>query len=705
MNTTRLPTEVAHVLFMDIAGFSRGSMEMQARLTNELRELVRQTPEFIRATQLRELIQLDTGDGMALVFFRDPLAPLQCAVEIAQSLKAHPHLPLRMGIHSGPVSRSTDLNGRENITGSGINTAQRVMDCGDAGHILLSSASAELAREFESWSHLIHDLSECEVKHNKRIHLYNLITESAGKEDVPSRVVSAPVTSTNGLSGRIASNITLAPAESSAKVNDKVVLLYKRGSSVDEHVLLKLEAGLKADGANVFIDRHLQIGVAWAQEIERRIREADAVVPILSPESYKSEMLEFELQTAHLAAQMQGGKPRLLPVRIGFTDPLADPFGAILGSLQYTLWNGPEDDNRVIADVIRAFRNPPDPIGAAKREPVGGALPLNSSSYVVRPTDADFINAIASRDSIVLVKGARQMGKTSLLARGLQKARADGAKVVLTDFQTFSSSVLSSANSLFLALAEELVDLLDLTASPRSHWNAELGANTNMERFMRRHVLGAIDGPLVWGLDEVDRLFPPGCTFGSEVFGLFRSWHNRRSLDPDGPWSRLTLAIAYATEAHLFITDLNQSPFNVGTRLTLDDFDLKELADLNNRYGRPLPNSDAVTRFHDLVGGQPYLSSRGLDEIGRHGISIETLEKEADRDDSIFGDHLRRILVTLSQDAVLSDVVRGLLRGQQCPTPESFYRLRSAGLISGANSGAARFRCRLYRDYLANHLL
>lgn len=166
----------------------------------------------------------------------------------------------------------------------------------------------------------------------------------------------------------------------------------------------------------------------------------------------------------------------------------------------------------------------------------------------------------------------------------------------------------------------------------------------------------------------------------------------------------MTLAIAYATEAHLFITDLNQSPFNVGTRLTLSDFDLAQVADLNTRYGLPLPGGDAVARFHDLVGGQPYLVRRGLDEIGRRGLTIGQFEAEAGRDEGLFGDHLRRILITLSQDSGLTDIIRGLIRGEPCPTPESFYRLRSAGLVSGDSPNDARFRCRLYQTYLSRHL-
>jgi len=696
---SRLSTEITHVLFLDMAGYSRLSMEEQARLTQELRAVVRGTPEFARATQRQELIGLDTGDGMALVFFRDPLAPVQCAAEVARALGGHPRLKLRMGIHSGPVSRVPDINGKDNVTGSGINTAQRVMDCGDPGHILLSAASADVVREFEAWTGSLRDLGECEVKHGQRLHLYNLVLGEVGNSQPPSRLTCSPAVPV----ATAATPPTTPPrAAGSAQ---KVVLLYKRGAADDERLLALLEKTLREGGDEVFIDRHLKIGVAWAQEIERRIRESDAVVVLLSESSRRSEMLEYEVQTARQAAQAQGGKPRLLPVRVGFTGPLGEPLGAIMDPLHYSLWEGEADDARVVGEVAQALHTPPPAPVPVKREPVGGAVPLDSKFYVVRPTDDAFLEAIAQQDSIVLVKGARQMGKTSLLARGLQQARKAGARVVLSDFQTLGAAALESLDALLLTLAESIADQLDLDADPRESWNAARAPNTNMERFLRREVLGMVTEPLVWGLDEVDRLFPPACDFGSEVFGLFRSWHNRRALDPSGPWSRLTLAIAYATEAHLFITDLNQSPFNVGTRLTLEDFGQAQVADLNSRYGLPLPDGAAVARFFQLVGGQPYLVRRGLDEISRRGLGIGDFEAEADRDEGLFGDHLRRILITLSQDAGQTEAVQGLLRGRPCPTPESFYRLRSAGLIAGTSAADAGFRCRLYEMYLGRHLL
>src|SRR5262249_53235859 len=145
------------------------------------------------------------------------------------------------------------------------------------------------------------------------------------------------------------------------------------------------------------------------------------------------------------------------------------------------------------------------------------------------------------------------------------------------------------------------------------NWNDLLSPSSNFERFLRRKVLTDDESYFVLALDEVDRLF--NHNYASEIFGLFRSWHNLRALDPNGPWARLTIAIAYATEAHLFISDLNQSPFNVGTRLVLEDFTGEQLAELNERYGGPLDDQEQITRFRQLVGGHPYLTQRGLYEI------------------------------------------------------------------------------------------
>jgi hypothetical protein len=547
-------------------------MSEQTRLVEELQALVRQTVPVSRTERRSELLCLPTGDGMLLVFLRNPVAPVECAVELARAVRQHPALQIRMGVHSGPVQRVEDINSSQNVSGTAVNLAQRVMNCGDGGHILLSRTAADFLRQAGLWVQALRDLGVCTVKHGERVHLFNLCGEDFGNPAVPVRLL------------------------------------------------------------------HREASPDWAP---------------------------------------QPGAPVALPT-------------AADGSRR----EDPPPPNRAGGGCLVSWE---------KLEPAGGAVPLESQFYVVRASDAAFSEALDRRDSIVLVKGARQMGKTSLLARGLQRVRQAGAKVVLNDFQKLNLSDLESAERLFLSLADAMAEQLNLELDAGAHWNVRRGPSVNFERFLRRHVLSAIAGPLVWGLDEVDRLF--SCCFASDVFGLFRSWHNERALDPEGPWSRLTLVIAYATEAHLFITDVNQSPFNVGTRLALQDFTFEQVADLNQRHGEPLRSEAEVARLFRLVGGQPFLVRQGLREMVTQGLDIETFEGRALQDDGLFGDHLRRMLVLLGQEPHLGESVVGVLRGRSCPSLESFYRLRSAGLLAGESPHEARPRCQLYAIYLERHLL
>ncbi|HWS88595.1 MAG TPA: AAA-like domain-containing protein [Pyrinomonadaceae bacterium] len=509
--------------------------------------------------------------------------------------------------------------------------------------------------------------------------------------------------------GTAASASSVAPAPPAVRTTragaSHVALLYKRNVEPDGHVLRLLEGALAAVGHGVFVDRNMKVGVEWAKEIERQVRTADAVVPLLSAASASSEMLAYELQLAHESAQ-RGGRPRILPVRVAYEGALPESIASILAPIQYALWGGPEDDQRVASELLAALKGGDEPAGVGselKIEPPGGAVPLDSRYYLVRPTDALFLDALHRRDSIVLVKGARQMGKTSVLARGFQQARAEGVRVVVTDFQKLNASDLESAEKFFVALGGLIADQLDLDVYPEDVWKERRAPSVNFERYVRREVLGKVDGPLVWGMDEVDRLFT--CPFGSEVFGLFRTWHNERAVDPEAPWGRLTLAIAYATEAHLFITDQNQSPFNVGTRLELRDFTPEQVAELNARTGSPLRDAAEVGRFYRLLGGHPYLVRRGLHEMVTGGLALDAFEAAARRDDGPFGDHLRRILVLLARDPVLADITRAVLAGQPCPTSEAFYRLRSAGVMTGETQAELAPRCQLYADYLKRHLL
>src|SRR6266498_935991 len=183
--------EIAHVLFIDTVGYSKLSINEQRAVVDELTQIVRATEQFQKAEATERLIKISTGDGMALVFYTSPEAPVRCAMELSRALKGHPRLRLRMGIHSGPVSGVIDVTGRTNLAGAGINTAQRIMACGDAGHILLSKHVAEDLEEYDEWRPLLHDLGECEVKHGARVSVANLYTEEFGNPAVPEKLKAA----------------------------------------------------------------------------------------------------------------------------------------------------------------------------------------------------------------------------------------------------------------------------------------------------------------------------------------------------------------------------------------------------------------------------------------------------------------------------------------------------------------------------------
>jgi len=184
---SKLRLEIAHVLFIDIVGYSKLRINEQSAQIDTLRDIVRGTEQFHAAEAEGKLLRLPSGDGGALAFRNSPEAPVLCAEEIAKALKSHPDLRVRMGIHSGPVNEVTDLNEQANIAGAGINIAQRIMDCGDAGHILVSKHAAEDLEQYDQWQPYLHDLGECEGKHGERLHVVNLYNNEIGNPAVPGK--------------------------------------------------------------------------------------------------------------------------------------------------------------------------------------------------------------------------------------------------------------------------------------------------------------------------------------------------------------------------------------------------------------------------------------------------------------------------------------------------------------------------------------
>src|SRR5438477_4212465 len=193
-SSSEVKFEIGHVLFIDIVGYSKLLINGQSEQIQKLKEIVRGTEQVQIAEAESKLLRLPTGDGGALVFRNSPEAPALCALEISKALKRHPELQVRMGIHSGPVNEITDLNEQANIAGAGINIAQRVMDCGHAGHILVSKRVADDLEQYPQWRSLLHELGECEVKHGARVSVVNLYTDDLGNPELPEKFKQAAVT-------------------------------------------------------------------------------------------------------------------------------------------------------------------------------------------------------------------------------------------------------------------------------------------------------------------------------------------------------------------------------------------------------------------------------------------------------------------------------------------------------------------------------
>src|SRR5215831_10358508 len=182
--------EIVHVLFLDIVGYSKALTDEQQELIDRLNQVVRGSEEFQEASAADRLVKIPTGDGMALIFYNSPEQPVNCALQISRALK-NSSLPVRMGVHSGPASAVTDLNDRTNAAGAAINLAQRIMDCGDTGHILVSKRVAEDLQQYNRWRPGLYDLGEVEVKHGERVHIFNFYTADAGNSDLPKKILNA----------------------------------------------------------------------------------------------------------------------------------------------------------------------------------------------------------------------------------------------------------------------------------------------------------------------------------------------------------------------------------------------------------------------------------------------------------------------------------------------------------------------------------
>jgi hypothetical protein len=510
----------------------------------------------------------------------------------------------------------------------------------------------------------------------------------------------------------------------------KVFISY-RHVEPDQRLAVALADHLQASGFSVFIDQQMLTGTKWVEEIERQLRSSDFLVVLLSKESIRSAMVRQEVKLAHELSRRPGRYFKILPVRVNFLGALPYDLGAYLDPINYAIWkNGEPIDaigNQILAainlsralpqsgktedekhapaaiqDLAEATEGAGAPLPSADPRFLleSGAVKFDSPYYIRRESDERFEELIGVNGQTIIIKAPRQFGKSSLLSRADVSAAQHQQQAFYFDFQFVDSEHLHSLDNLMLYIARKLARHFRTLVKPEQFWNGGLGAKDNITDFIEEALLAEASAPILFLLDEVDRLF--NSSFRDDFFSTVRGWHNLRARR--SCWNNLNLVIAHSTEPHLWIQDFAQSPFNVGAHIRLDGFNRDQISALNDKYGRRLKDPDEIQSLFDLVGGHPFLIRQALYMVFSNQWSMSQLEVEAPSDTGPFGDHLRRFLWLLGDDRDLRASVVQILRNRQCDDEKHFQRLSAAGLARGETRNEARMRCRLYHDYFSKHL-
>ncbi|KST67515.1 AAA-like domain-containing protein [Mastigocoleus testarum] len=511
---------------------------------------------------------------------------------------------------------------------------------------------------------------------------------------------------------------------SNTKDNKRIFISYKRDVCPDEQVASEIVQAMSPHH-EVFIDKKILVGTCWAELIETEIRQADYLIVLLSSRSVCSEMVETEIRMAHEFAQVQGGNPQILPVRLNYSDPFQYPLGAYLNKINWAFWQDASDTPRLIEELKQAVAgnqltidklprkaelsqesesepsSVPRPFPSAQPLPLempSGTMDTSSAFYVKRPTDAIAQRIIQRRGVTITIKGPRQVGKSSLLIRTIDAAVQAGKRVAFLDFQLFDKVALDNPEVFFRRFCFWLADALEIDDKVDEYWNSALGNSRCCTRYLGRYVLKELDQPLVLAMDEVDKVFDSD--FRSDFFGMLRSWHNSRATKQI--WKNLDLVLVTSTEPYQLINDLNQSPFNVGEVMELADFTSEQVAELNQRHGLPL-NSNQEKQLMMLLDGHPYLVRKSLYSVASGQISPAELFSNASAEHGLFGDHLRHLLSLLHNKRELIQCLLGIINHNQCDNKLVFWRLRGAGLVRESGRKVLP-RCQLYADYFRDNL-
>jgi hypothetical protein len=501
----------------------------------------------------------------------------------------------------------------------------------------------------------------------------------------------------------------------SGNTRQRLFVSYRHDSetSPQESIIRQLENRLSAEH-DIFIDKKIRPGERWGEQIEQEIAACDFFIPLLTTDAMWSEMVIDEVARAH-RLRRASGRPRIVPVRVRNSIDFPYPLSAYLNLIQWFDWRSDADTALLVQNLETILRGgaskdlpiappsqpefsvPPAPI-APFEIPTGGMHP-DSKYYIIRSSDEVAESTLGSSSVTLNIKGSRQMGKTSLLARLKRTARNQGRKVVSLDFQLFDEQTLREPEVFYPAFCLAIADDLNIVDTFEAHRHKRRSFPSTCTRLMLQDVLPAAQARIMLVMDEIDKVFVS--PFRNDFFGMLRSWHNLRS-DSD-LWMNLELVLCASTEpSHFISADSSQSPFNVGERILLQDFTIPEFGELTHRHAIRLAASEQE-ELYELLHGHPFLTRRALYLLATKRIDLETVRITATRDDGPFGDHLRYYLTKLHEFADLLPPFREVVCNGTCSDPRLFDRLKGFGLVAG-DERRARVRNQLYATYFGQRL-
>ncbi len=454
-------------------------------------------------------------------------------------------------------------------------------------------------------------------------------------------------------------------------------------------------------------DRMIDAGDRWRDEIDAHLESAQLMLFMVSPDFLASDYC-YDVEMKRALEREAEGTARVVPIILRDClwqeTPFSDLQALPTDGLPIARW---EHRDEAFAEVARGIKS------AALRlreSPVAGvvgpfletgAMPDDSPFYIERDVDRFAAEHFGKPDKTLVIKGYRQSGKSSMLNR----LHADDDDVVsgFLDFQALGGERFEDPSQLFRALAQMIADELEWDIAPKDIWRSDREPKQNLTLFVEELLKSRPEKGMRLIFDEADRAFPFAAT-REDLFSMIRAWHNRRSRPNRPAWKRLELIIAHSTEPALWIRDPNQSPFNVGIHIHLDDFTTEEIGELNRRYGGPLGSRAEIESLTKLVGGHPYLVRLALYTLSTRHLSLAELAEIGAKDGGPFAPHLNHLLRLLLEDADLKNSVREVLRRSALGDEMHFQSVWSAGLVRGDRRESVAMRCELYRTYLGDRL-